>query len=255
MKSLVYGLSKKISVPTAIAVISAVAAIASALFSYNQNQVLRKQLHLHVRPEVAIGLSVLKKEAYFQPVLTIRNQSPVSVASLSADYQFFQYDKATKRLRDQPTSSLTGEQSFKGHVLFQKKMEANDFVITELGNVISTAPTKRSIFVFVIFSTHYRESDMERFDNRKLYFFEDGKIFDQAGFMVHPDYETIFPLINMVRPPDLGSPENLPAETLLHRTKEEHNSVKTKTEKTKNQDDSRKPPSEPSGIRMLFTDD
>jgi hypothetical protein len=113
-------ISKRISVPTSIAVISAVAAIASAFFSYNQNQVLRTQLHLHVRPEVAIGLSVLKKESYFQPVLTIRNQSPVNVVSLSADYQSYQYNKATKRLRDQPTSSLTDEQSFKGHVVFQK---------------------------------------------------------------------------------------------------------------------------------------
>lgn len=255
MKSLEYGLSKKISVPTVIAVISAVAAIASALFSYNQNQVLRKQLHLHVRPEVSVGLSVLKKEDYFQPVLTIRNQSPVSMVSLSADFQVFQYNKATKRFRDQSTSSLTPEQAFKGHVLFQKKMEANDFVTAELGNVISTAPTKGSIFVFVVFSTHYRESDMERFDNRKIYFFEDGKIFDQASFMVHPDYENIFLLINTVRPPDWGSPENLPAETLLHRAKAEHNSVKTKADKTKNQDASRKPPSELSGVRMLLTDE
>lgn len=233
--------SKRISIPTTIAVISAVAAIASAFFSYNQNQVLRKQLHLHVRPEVAVGLSILKKEAHFQPVLTIRNQSPVNVVSLSADYLFFQYDKATKRLRDESISCLIGEQSFKGHVVFQKKIEANDFVTAELGTVISTAPTKGSIFVFVVFSTYYRASDMERFDNRKVYFFEDGKIFDQASFMAHPAYESIFPLINTVRPPDLDSPENLPAETLLNRAKAEHDSVKAKMEKTKNQDDSRKP--------------
>jgi hypothetical protein len=128
-------------------------------------------------------------------------------------------------------------------------------VTAELGSVISTAPTKGSIFVFVIFSTYYRESDMERFDNRKVYYFQDGKIFDQASFMAHPAYENIFPLINTVRPPDFGSPENLPAATLLNKAKAEHDSVKTKMEKTKNQDDSRKPPSQPSGIRMLFTDE
>jgi hypothetical protein len=123
MKRFWRDISKRIPVLTAIAIISALAAIASAFFSYNQNQILRKQLHLHVRPEVAIGLSAFEKGAYFQSVLLIRNQSPVNIVSLSADYQFFQFDKATKRFRDQPTSSLTSEQYFKRHVLFQKNMK------------------------------------------------------------------------------------------------------------------------------------
>ena len=98
-----------VSVSTAIAFISALAAIASAFFSCNQYQMQSKQLHLHIRPEVGIGLSIYKNKerGYFQPVLSIRNRSPVAVLSLSADYQFIQFDKATKKLRyNQPTSSL-----------------------------------------------------------------------------------------------------------------------------------------------------
>ena len=248
---------KRISLSTTIAVISALAAIASAFFSYNQNKILRKQLYLHVRPEVSIGLSVFKKAAYFQPVLSVRNRSPVNLLSLSADYHVFQFDKATKKLRDQPTSSLTSEQSFQGHALFQKKLEPNDFAATELGSVISASstPTPRSIFVFVVFCTHYREGDMERFDDQRIFFFEGGKVFDHPDFMAHADYERIFSLINTVRPPEFASLRDMPAELVLKKPKGNEKSGEPERGNTSNQKTSVKPPSAPSGIRMLFTDE
>jgi hypothetical protein len=225
-------LLKRIPLSTLIAVISAFAAIASAYFSYNQNQIQRKQLHLHVRPEVTINLSVFKKEEYFQPVLSFRNKSPVNILSLSANYLFLQFDKATKRFRDKLSLFLSKEQVFQGYVLFQKKIEPNDLVAAELRDVICASPTPQSIFVFVVFSTHYREGDMERFDNRRIYFFDSGKIFDQADFIAHSDYDKMFPLINTVRPPDFSSLAGMWGELLLQKSQADDKDAKTNTEKT-----------------------
>ena len=248
---------KRIPLSTTIAVISALAAIASAFFSYNQNKMLRHQLYLNIRPEVSINLSIFKKNNYFQPLLSVRNQSPVDILSLSADYQFFQFDKATKKFRDQVTSFLTTEQLFQRHVLFQKKLEPNDLVAAELSNVISVIPSQnpRSIFVFVVFSTHYREGDMERFDIKKIFFFEGGRVFQQADFMSHPDYERIFPLINTVRPPDYGSLGDMDAELVLENLKGNKKNAEPESGSTKNKNATRKLPPKPSGIRLLFTDE
>ena len=151
---------------------------------------------------------------------------------------------------------LTSEQSLQAHVLFQKKIEPNDVVAAELGNVISDSPTPKSIFVFVVFSTYYREGDMERFENRSTHFFDNGKVFDLAGFMPHPDFDKISPFINTVRPPDWASLiRDLPAEMVIHKPRADQNDAERTTNNPKNQDDTRQPLPAPSDIRIIFTDE
>lgn len=250
---------KRIPISTIISVVSAIAAIASAFFAYYQGTITHKQLYLHIRPQISIEMSFTKRYDYLQPVLSIRNRSPINIVALSVDYQFLLFDRVAKKFHYQ-WSSLTSEQVFQDHLIFRKKLEPNHFMVAELGDVIQANHNKysKSIFIFVLFSTHYRESDMERFDNKKIFFVEEGKIFQHSDFMALPDYEKIFPVINSVQPPNYGSFRNVSGELMLKNSKSVRNRTEAERAKTSKEDPgshSRKPPPEPTGIRIFHTDE
>ena len=249
----------KNSVSTIVSVLAAIAAIISALFAYNQNKMVRRQLNLHISPEISIDLNIFEKHGYFQPVLSIRNESPINIISLSSDYYFFHFDKSDKKFSYQG-SSLTEEQFFQRHLLYQKKLESNDFCVAELGDVISVKANEflGSIFIYIIFSNYYRESDMKRFDNKRIFIFENGKIYQHTDFMNHTDYVNILPILNVSRPPDFCSFKNISGDILLDHFKKRKNGKKLENsnqDKEMQQNNTEKRPPKLKGIRMFHTNE
>ena len=211
---------KRFSISSIIAVISAITAVASAIFAYHQTTILRKQLHVHVQPKISIDLNFYKR-GYFQPVVTIRNLSPIKIVSLGADYQFLNFSKSKKRFVWQG-SSLTTKQFFQNYPLYEKKLEPNDFVSAELGDVIAGEREKHTgnIFIFVIFVVYYRESDMEKFNRKEVFFWEDGKLFTYSDFISNPNYEDMLMTIQETEPPSKESFKNVPGDTLIKKFNE-----------------------------------
>lgn len=252
-------LLSRISVSTIVSILAALAAIFSAFFAYNQNKMVRRQLNLHISPEISIDLNIFKKHGYFQPVLSIRNESPINIISLSADYYFLHFDKTDKKFSYQG-SSLTDEQFFQRHLLYQKKLESNDFCVAELGNVISakTNEFSGSIFIYIVFSNYYRESDMKPFDNKRIFIFEDGKIYKHTDFMNHPDYENILPILSIPQPPDFGSFKNISGDILLDYFKKGKNDKQLENsnqDQEMQENNSQKKPPKPKGMRMFHTNE
>lgn len=211
---------KRFSISTILSVISLIIAAASALFVYHQTTILRNQLHVHIQPKISIDLNLYEK-GYLQPVLTIRNLSPISIVSLGADYQFLNFSKSRREFV-YLGSSLTNEQFFQRYPLYEKKLEPNDFVSAELGDVIAAEREKNkgNIFIFVIFCAYYRESDMEKFNRKEVFFCEDGKIFTNAEFLSNPNYEDMLMAIRETEPPLKESFKSVPGDLLTKKFNE-----------------------------------
>jgi len=247
----------RLSISTIIAVISAITATASALFAYHQTTILRKQLHLHIQPEISIGLN-LYKNGYLQPVVTIRNLSPINIVSLGADYQFLNFSKSKRKFVWQG-SSLTTEQLFQRYPLYEKKLEPNDFVSAELGDVIAAEREKHTgnIFIFVIFGVYYRESDMQKFSRKEAFFCEDGRILTHSEFLSNPNYEDMLMTIGKTEPPPTKSFENVPGDLLVQKFDEIRKGMGSKdTGQVKESvKENPKIPKPPSRIRLVHTNE
>ena len=186
-----------------LSILSIIVAIFAASISYNQYQLVKKQMYLHIGPDVNIKLTTHIKNGYYQPVLLIRNLSPINISSLKANYLFLKFNKSTKVIDDAWTT-LTQEQFDQSNLIFRKRLEPNDYCSAETGNVIGvkSETIKSNIFIYLTFLTFYRESDMKRFDIKKIYFFDDGKIFEHKDFINHPDYERIIETIKLAQLPE-----------------------------------------------------
>lgn len=248
---------KRFSISTIIAVISAITAVASAFFAYHQTNILRKQLHGHIQPKISIDLNLYDKN-YLQPVLTIRNLSPISIVSLVADYQFFNFNKS-KREFVYRGSSLTTEQFFQRYPLYEKKLEPNDFISAELGDVITAEREKNTgnIFIFVIFCTYYRESDMEKFNRKEVFFCEDGKIFTHSDYLSNPNYEDMLMTIREIEPHLKESFKNVPGDLLVKNFNQIRKGPESKDtgQVKKSVKESPPRPEPPGGMRILHTNE
>jgi hypothetical protein len=243
----------KLQISTVIAVLSAIAAVASALFSCQQTRALTSQLHLHIEPEVEIGFSFLDKHQTFQPIISLRNASPINVVSLSADYVFLRFNKNTNTISWQG-SLLPPEQYLQGHLIFEKKLEPNDYVARETGDVLSSDNelNEDDIFIFAVFSFYYCEPDMKCFNKRIFFFVEKGKVIQHPNFINHVNYKDIAPILNGIEPPSFGSLHGAPGEFLLKRGQK--NSSDSETEQN-NKIESRNlgGPLPLTGIKVLHT--
>ena len=248
---------KRFSISTIIALISVSIAAASALFVYHQTTILRKQLHVNIQPKINIDLNLYEK-GYLQPVLTIRNLSPISIVSLRADYQFLNFSKSKRKFVYQG-SSLTNEQVFQRYPLYEKKLEPNDFVSTELGDVIAAEREKNTgnIFIFVIFYAYYRESDMEKFKSNEVFFCEDGKIFTHSEFLSNPNYEDMLMTIRETESPSNESFKNVPGDLLVKKFNEIRKGLGSKdTDQVKESVKESPPkPEPPRRMRLLHTNE
>jgi hypothetical protein len=248
---------KRFSISTIIAVISAITAVASAFFAYHQTTILRKQLYVHIQPKISIALNLYEKN-YLQPVLTIRNLSPINIVSLGADYQFLNFSKSKREFVYQG-SSLTKEQFFQRYPLYEKKLEPNDFVSAELGDVITGDREKNTgnIFIFVIFCTYYRESDMEKFNRKEAFFCEDGKIFTHSDFLSNPNYEDMLMTIQETEPPSKESFKNVSGDLLVKKFNEVKKGMESKDTGQVKESVKESPPrpGPPRGMRLLHTNE
>jgi hypothetical protein len=155
--------------------------------------------------------------------------------------------------------SLTHEQFFPKYPLYEKKLESNDFVSAELGDVIAAEPEKNTgnIFIFVIFCTYYRESDMEKFDRKEVFFCEDGKVFTYSDFLSNPNYENMLMTIEETEPPLKGSFKNVSGDILMKKFNEIRKGRESKdTIKVKESVKKGPPtPEPPRGIRLMHTNE
>lgn len=84
---------------------------------------------------------------------------------------------------------------------------------------------------------------MERFENQSIHFFDNGTVFDLAGFRPHPDFDKLFPFISTVRPPDWAH---------VKPTADQNDDERTTTNTT-TQEDTRKLAT--PDLRIIFTDE
>jgi len=194
-----------------LSIISILIAIFAVFITYSQYQLAKKQMFLHVAPDVNIKLTTYIKRGHYQPVLFVRNLSPINISSLKANYLFCIFNKSTKQI-DSGWTALTPEQYEQSNLIFRKRLEPNDYCSAETGTVIGIKSDKieSAIFIYLIHLTFYRESDMKRFDMQKIYFFENGKIFEHKDFMSHPDYDKIIETIKWAQIPQFDTLGDIP---------------------------------------------
>lgn len=220
-----------------LAIASLIIALSSSIFTYMQYNIANRAFYSHINPELSFNLSAYKKQNYFQPIIKIKNSSPINIVSLTSDFILLQYNKNRKKFHLIPNSALIENQVIKEHLIFEKNLDPNGFIYSELGMVIST-DSKDSVFIFIIFSTYYRQTDMEEFKKKKIYFFENGKFIDQRDYLEHPEYKKLFTYINSLPAPTFS-------DVSLRQTPFKIGEKAKINPKT---------PAAPSGIRMMLTD-
>jgi len=247
--------NKRFSFTTTIAVISAIAAVASALFAYYQTTVVRKQMYVHIEPKVSLDLNIYNyKKRYLQPVLIIRNLSPINIVSVGADYQFLNFSKSQRKFVWKG-SSLTGDQLFQRYPLYEKKLEPNDFIAAELGDVIEAKKEKTlgNVFIFVIFCDYYRQSDMQKFSRREVFFYVDGRLLRHSQFLSDPSYDDIFTTVQNAEPTSHESLDDMPGDLILNKfneIKKGMGSKETSPSKESLKKSPAKQPAQPSRMRL-----
>lgn len=160
-------------------IVSIISIGVSIVFSIKSCGLENKLNKLHVDPALDYYLvrSIDKKGLEFY----LKNKSPIPVVNLSVSYKKFDFSvKSNKYIIERPAASSIFDSPGENWI-FKPKLNPNEPIgkkDTQIISMFDFYKDRIEIIVAAIFEiTFYRESDMKRFDNKAIFFFDGERIF------------------------------------------------------------------------------
>jgi hypothetical protein len=160
-------------------IVSVISIVASIFFSIRSCSFENKLNKLHVDPTLDYYLvrSIDKKGLEFY----LKNKSPIPVVNLSVSYKKFDFAvKLNKYIIERPAASSIFDSPGKNWI-FKPKLNPNESIGRKDYQIISMFDFydgRVDIIVAAIFEiTFYRDSDMKKFNNKAIFFFDGERIF------------------------------------------------------------------------------
>jgi hypothetical protein len=160
-----------------VSILSIGVSVAFSIRSCNFENKLNK---LHVDPTLEYYLirSIDKKGLEFY----LKNKSPISAVNLSVSYRKFDFSiKSNKYIIERPAASSILDSPGENWI-FKPKLNPNEPIGRKDSQIISIYDFYKNqridIIVAAIFDiTFYRESDMKKYNNKAIFFFDGERIF------------------------------------------------------------------------------
>jgi hypothetical protein len=170
-------------------IVSVISIGVSIVFSIRSCNFENKLNKLHVDPTLDYYLvrSIDKKGLEFY----LKNKSPIPVVNLSVSYKKFDFSvKSNKYIIERPAASSIFDSPGENWI-FKPKLNPNESIGRKDHQIISMFDFYKGrieIIVAAIFEiTFYRETDMKKFNNKAIFFFDGERIFSYQNALSQED--------------------------------------------------------------------
>jgi len=163
-------------------IISTIALLISCI-SYSN---VRKLNYQHIKPGISCKLNYPLKD---NPTIIIKNESPIKIVSLGIKHRLFTFDKRTNEVG---IGVLAGDALGGENMIFQEELGPSAFTYQQLIKISENGhhPTGK-IIIYLFNMRYYRPTDMKQYDDREIYFVDEGTVYTHKEFMDNPYYKDI----------------------------------------------------------------
>ena len=184
---------EKESIAIGISLLALLVAAFSAYYSYDQDKIIKDINYFHIDPEIECIFNYPQIDL---PTIIIKNKSPIKIVSFELSHTFYEFDKGNKEISLYYSVGNTIDDFAGRNAIFEQELDPHEIVYMPLPKLEQDGhhPTNM-IFVYLFDMSYYRATDMKYYSERRLYFVDNGTIYNHSEFMKAADYSDIMKCI------------------------------------------------------------
>jgi hypothetical protein len=189
---------EKESIAIGISLLALIIAGFSAYYTYDQDKIIKDLNYFHVDPKIECILNYPQNDL---PIVIIKNKSPIKIVSFGLSHTFYEFNKESKNISLYYSVGNTIDDFAGENAIFEHELDPHGIVYMSLPKLEQDGHhPKDMIFIYLFDISYYRATDMKYYSERRLYFVDNGTIYNHSEFLKTQYYNNIMDNIDKYSP-------------------------------------------------------